>query len=189
MRSRALALLLAMLFADRLIAQSPGDGHVAGGAYVNAYFRFSYVWPKILQPVDPSSLNLPHTASQKEFLLFSAKQGNMPYGVILIAERLHVPGPHTSGIRDGNDFLDRVMRSWDASSPGKVLDRKHLLGGNGLTFDELDYLQNDEYNSALVTQIGEFLLAFRCNSKTEAGLREMGESVLASSVVSAVARR
>ena len=178
MRSVLLVFIISITFLVGCRAESPADGHVEGGAYQNSFLRFSYVWPKPLQPVDSKSLNLPHTPSQDEFLLFSAKQGNEPFGVVIIAERLHVPTQHTNGIQDGADFLNKVIRSWDTS--GKVLRRTRVVGSNGLSFDELDYFRDNGYGSAITTQIGQFLVAFRCNAKTESDLLEMVRSVLAS---------
>ena len=155
-----------------------------GDTYVNSYLKFSYTWPKNLRPVNPASLALSSRGSQSEYLLFVAQRNNEPSGLVLIAERLDSQeGPlprKASVIRDGPDFLDKIVAGWDTANPGKIQARNHFAGPNGLAFDELDYRQAGEYNSAIVTQIGQYLLAFRCNANTEADLLDMKRSVLAS---------
>jgi hypothetical protein len=54
------------------------------------------------------------------------------------------------------------------------------MGTHGLTFDELDYMQDAEWNSAITTQIDGYLIAFRCNADSASELAKMKTSVLAS---------
>jgi hypothetical protein len=89
---------LSLFFVFGSNAQSPTDGKVAGNQYVNSYFHISYAWPKILQPYDTGSLQLPSQSPySNEFLLFSARQGGQPYGVVILAERLKLPDPSFEG--------------------------------------------------------------------------------------------
>ena len=111
MQIRRLILAFLLMTASSGIAQSPNDGMVRGSSYENSYFKFSYVWPVILRPYDTASLHVPQSSPYaNEFLLFSARQGDEPYGVVVLAVRLNTITPHSKGIRDGADFLDRVAR-------------------------------------------------------------------------------
>jgi hypothetical protein len=175
-------LIAATLFIVALLpcsGQAPADGQVQGNAYVNRYFHYSYAWPAFLQPVPTSSMNFHHQASPNEFLLFTARQGDDPFGIILIAEKLHVPTRHTSGIKDVPDFLNRVLQVPDPTRI-KVFATTRTKTRDGLIFDEMDYLNYNEYTSTIATQIGEYLLAFRCNAKSKSDLAQMTKSVLAS---------
>ena len=112
MRSAFLVFTLSLFLVSEGIAQSPSDGKVIGDSYVNSYFKFSYAWPAMLKPFDIKSLNLPQASPYaNEFMLFSARQGDEPFGVLVIAERLNAITPHSRGIRDGADFLDQIGRA------------------------------------------------------------------------------
>jgi hypothetical protein len=177
MRSTILALLLSAALVGTQ-AQSPTDAHLEGKSYVNSYFRFSYSWPRILRPIDPASLDIIHLQNTDEFLLFTAKEGDEPYGVIVLAEKLNVPKPHSSGIKDGVDFLERVIRTFDAAGRPKILSRRQFTNATGLAFNELDYMIFGEYTSAITAQFGQFLVVFKCNAKSAPDLAEMTKSVL-----------
>ena len=180
MRSILICTVLFILVLLPGAGQSPGDGHVQANAYVNPFFHYSYAWPAFLQPVPTPSLSLPHQASPNEFLLFTARQGTEPFGIILAAEKLHVPTQHDPvGLKNGQDFLDRVLRVPDPSRR-KVLTRTHMQGSNGLNYDKLDYLDYNQFTSAIATQVGQYLLVFRCNAKSRSDLDAMTKSVLAS---------
>ena len=129
-------------------AQSPTDGRVESNAYANSYFHFSYSWPKILEPYDTGSLMILRKSTyNNEFLLFSARQGNAPYGVIILAERLNFPTPHSKGIKDAAQMMDMITKF----SPGEhaiILTRKHFTSSNGLVFDQMEYIQNGVYSQA-----------------------------------------
>jgi hypothetical protein len=169
-----------MRTASRGIAQSPTDGKVTGNSYVNSCLKFSYTWPGMLVPYDTKSLNLRSSSTNAhEFLLFSARQGDEPYGVVVIAERLNAVLPHSRGFRNGADFLDWVVRGFLPEQHAVVISRKHFTTTEGLTFDQLDYTENGGYSSAVATPIGEFLVAFKCNAKSAASLAEMNKSVVA----------
>ncbi|MGB7546361.1 MAG: hypothetical protein WBM14_01305 [Terracidiphilus sp.] len=147
---------------------------------MNSYFRLSYTWPETLKPYDTKSLNLPHSSpNASEFLLFSVRQGDEPFGVIVFAEKLNVPTRHTSGIRDGTDFLDRAIQTFDPKGNPKIISRRHFKNADGLAFEELDYVIDGEYASGITTQIGQFLIVFKCNARTAADLARMTESVIA----------
>lgn len=176
MRSSFYMLLALSLLASQSFAQSPTNGRVENTAYVNSYFHFSYTWPKILQPYDTNLLRLgPQSPYGNEFLLFSAREGQEPSGVVIIAEKLNVPTPHSSGIRDSADFLRKFMR-FSPEEHVTNLSKKHFNGANGLVFDEVDYAQNGEFSSGVITTIGKFLIVFKCNAKSEAELAAMTKS-------------
>lgn len=181
MRSILIAATLFSLLSLPGRAQSPADGRVQGQAYVSSYFHYSYAWPSFLQPVPTTTLHL-HAApsSRHEFLLFAARQGNEQFGVVLIAEKLHFPTrTRPGGFNDGQDFLDWVTQ-WPDPTAEKILSRNRTHTPNGLTFDELDYLDHNQYTSAIATQVGQYLLVFRCNAKSKPDLEEMTKSILAS---------
>jgi hypothetical protein len=181
MRTAILSFTLASVVVSAAVAQSPTDGRVGANTYENSYFKFSYTWPSILSPVDSATLNLPRPSPNSgEVLLFSARQGEAQYGVVMIADKLHVPtAHHPNGIQDVADFLNRVERGADPAGKWKLLKETHITNGDGFRIDELDYLLFDEYTSAIVTQVGEFLIAFRCNAKSATDLAEMTKSVIA----------
>jgi len=179
MRSPVFVFVLSLFLVSRVGAQSPNDGHIEGGAYVNSYFHVSYTWPKILQPYDPAALRLaPKSPYDNEFLLFSARQGDDPYGVVILAERLNFPTPHSKGIKDAADMMDRITR-FRPDEHAVILSRKHFTSANGLVFDEVDYTQNGGYSSGIVTPVGQYLIVFKCNAKSAADLAEMTTSAAA----------
>jgi hypothetical protein len=177
MRSIRLVLALSILCAANGVAQSPEDGKVTGDAYTNTYFKFTYSLPKILHPSDPAALRLPQRSEyQNEFLLFAARQGDAPFGVVVIAERMS-PTPHSRGFRDGPDFLDRVANSFKPEEHPRFQPRKHFTNAYGITFDQADYTDDSGMNSAMVTQMNGFIILFKSNAKTAADLEEMTKSI------------
>lgn len=177
MGTRKLAFVFILMLASRGIGQSPNDGKVEGSSYVNSYFKFSYSWPLTLKPWDTKSLNLPQSSPYaNEFMLFSARQGDEPYGIVVLAERMG-PTPHNRGFRDGSDFLDRVIRSFKPEEHAEFQPRKHFTNSRGLTFDQVDYTDNGGIESAMVTQLGQFLIVFKSNAKTPVDLKEMTKSI------------
>jgi hypothetical protein len=167
-------------FSIPVFPQSPADGHLEGNTYVNTYFHFSYSWSENVKPRDPRTLNVSGTPSKEEFLMFSAQEGDKPFGIVMLAEKLGPTQKDPRGIRDGSDFLNRVIGGWTPATPRKVLNRSRTTGTHGLTFDELDYMQGGEWNSAITTQIDGYLIAFRCSADNASELAKMKTSVLAS---------
>lgn len=170
--------LILMVIGGR--SQSPTDGRVEGNAYVNTYFRLSFVWPKMLKPYETKSLGVPQSSPYaNEFLLFSAKQGDAPFGVIIFAEKLNVRTAHSTGIRDGTDFLDRAIQTFRPAGNPKILSRTKLKNSDGRMFEVLDYVIDGEYTSGIVTQVGQYLIVFKCNARSSVDLAEMNKSALA----------
>jgi hypothetical protein len=179
MRSAILAITLSLLLVTGSHAQAPIHGHVAANAYVNTDLKFSYAWPAILRPYDTKLLNLPKSAfNSHEFFLFSARQGKEPYGVIVLAEKLNVVFPHARGFRDGTEFVDWVVRGFQPAQHAVVLTKKHFTTGDGVTFDQLVYTENGVASSATATQMGKYLVVFKCNAKSAADLAAMNRSVV-----------
>jgi hypothetical protein len=180
MRSIVFLLISLCPVAPLLRAQSPTDGHVEGDSYVNTYFHLAYSWPKFLQAVDIKSLALSQRSPNGyEFLLFAAKQGDEPFGAIILAEKLNIPTAHSTGIKDGADFIDRIIRSFDAAGKPQILSRRHFTSPDGIRFDQLDYLIFGEHTSGVTAQTGDFLIVFKFNAKTAADLEEMTKSAIA----------
>lgn len=160
-------------------AQSPADGQIHGASYENTYFKFTYTWPRSLQPIDVSSLQLPKPPSSgNEFLLFSAREGNEPDGVVVVAERMNVPTGHSGVLKSSSDLIDRIAHfSPEQHVTGQ--SRKHFTNADGLVFDELDYVEDSVPSSAIAFQIRDFLIVFKCNAKSAAELDEMNKSIAA----------
>jgi hypothetical protein len=179
MRLILLAALLSVMIPTAAPAQSPMDGNADTTTYQNTYFHFLYSWPKFLQPYNVSSLALPHGTSQAmEFMLFSARQGNEPYGIVMMAEKRNVRTQHTNGIANSAAFIDLVQR-FPPELHVVIQQRKHFKNADGLVFDELDYTESGGPSSAIATEIGEFLIVFKCNAKSAADLAEMNKSAAA----------
>jgi hypothetical protein len=175
---RSLSLAVFFLGCSALIyAQSTADGHVVGHSYENTYFKFMYTWPKFLQPYDVNSLQFAkRSPSDNEFLLFSARQGAEPYGVVAIAERMNVPTQHNGGLKSSSDMMNLIVHFRpEQNVTGQSL--RHLTNADGLAIDELDYVENGIPSSAIVFQIKDFLIAFKCNAKSASELSEMNKSI------------
>lgn len=156
-------------------AQSPNDGKITATSYENFYFKVSYTWPSILRPYPVDSLTLPQGPHANEYALFSARQGNEPYGVVVIAERLHVVTSRSNGLRDGAGFLDRVAK-FRPEQHVVILSRKHFTN---IVVDVLDYTESGAPSSASAAQIGQFLIVFKCIAKSADELEEMDRSAAA----------
>jgi hypothetical protein len=177
-----LAVLVPFIFSLTGRAQSPTDSKLEVGTYLNSYFKLAYTWPKdqtptVLHLTEPEA---PETEFRKhEFLLFASKQGNQPYGVIMLAEPLGIGTPRMSPIRDSSDYLNRITRTWNPTGNGKVLKRSRTTNTSGLTFEEMDYTVYGEHDAALVTQIGQYLIVFKCNASSPEALAAMIRTVIA----------
>lgn len=173
------SLIVAFLQIASARAQSPNDGRVEGGAYLNSYFHVSYRWPEILQPANTQQLTIqPPASGSKEFLLFVARQGNGPFGVVMMAEKPNFHAQRSDGLNESQSLLEHIKKSWDPSGNPKVLEETHSTNADGLTFYELDYKHFGDYVSAIATQIGEFQLLFRCTAASPSDLARMTRSVL-----------
>lgn len=179
-RIKTFAVIMAVLLAGAAYAQSPADGHIAGTSYVNTYFHISYRWPAMLRPVKlptPSAgLNNPRTYA---FPLFSARQGDQRYGVVIEAEKLNVAGPHSAGVKSSADFIDRIAHSL---RPGPILSnisRSQKKNAHGIVFEKLGYLQSGKPASVMAIQDGQYLIVFKCNAQSAADIARMENSVLA----------
>lgn len=176
---RILALMAAVLFANAANALSPADGHISGHKYVNSYFHLSYTWPATLKPEvlhpQPAGNN---GATVYAFPLFRAREGNQPYGVVVVAEKLHVASPHTTGFKSSADFINRIAHGL---RPGPVLSnirRSEKKNARGRVFEELSYRMNGKPASLMATQVGQYLIVFKCNAQSTSALSRMENSAL-----------
>ena len=105
----------------------------------------------------------------------AAREGNAPSGIILLAVKLNVAPNH---VLDEQDFLQKVRKSWNS---GEVLDGQQLrIQKDGPAFHQLDYeIPKVEFDSALVTRVGDYLLVFKCNAKSKEALKVMVDAVIA----------
>lgn len=178
LKSRLLALVLTAFSVSIALAQSPADGRIAGNSYVNKYFHLAYTCPPILTP-QPIPAADPKNANSYEFLLFSARQANQPYGIAVVAQKLNVPGPHSAGVKSAAELIDRMQHSL---RPGTVLTnitRSQKKSAGGIVFEQLDYAVNGKPATVLATQSGQYALLFKCSAQNAADLAAMQHSVLA----------
>ena len=186
-RKREAKIKLCYLFAAALLtvigceSQSPADGHLEKNSYVNSYLHFTYIWPANLQPIDIGNLNIhPAKPNPNEYPLFAARQGGDPFGIVMIAEKLHAPTPHNrTGFTDGANFLSYIVPGFGPDAHVKVLASKHMANPNGFVIDELDYAVANEYDSGIAIQSGQYLVVFKCNAKSPSDLEIMTKSILA----------
>ena len=122
-----------------------------------------------MQPYDVHALKL-NASTQDEFLLFSARQGNDPDGIVVVAERIR------NQFKSSSDFLNWVAH-FTPEQHVVMQPRKHFANADGFTIDELDYTENGVPSSAAVIQVGDFLIAFKCNAKSASDLDAMNRSI------------
>ena len=178
MLRQSLCLAVFFLGCSALIyAQSTTDGHVVGPSYENTYFKFTYTWPKFLQPYDVNSLQFAkRSPSNNEFLLFSARQGDEPYGIVAIAERLYVSTQHNGGLKSSSDMMNLITHFRpEQNVTGQSL--KRFTNADGFAIDEVDYVEGGVPSSAIVFQIKDFLIVFKCNAKSASELAGMNKSI------------
>jgi hypothetical protein len=173
-----LALILAAVSACVVNAQSPTDSHTTKVSYVNTYFKFAYTWPAMLKPSTLPSPDANGTTPRTyEFPLFIAREVGQPYGVVIVAQKLGVAGPHSTPLTKSGDLIDRIAHSL---RPGPILSditRSEKKNEHGMVFDELSYLQSGKPSSVIATQVGEYLIVFKCNARSAAEMRAMENSV------------
>ena len=175
MKSICFALLLAASL-TAANAQLPTDGHLSGSSYVNSYFHFTYTWPANLKPA-----NLPPAAADPhayEYLLFLARQGSQPYGMVLVAQKLSVAGPHSATMKSSADLIDRLAGSLRAGPVLSNFAKSEKKNARGMVFDELTYMQSGKPSAVLATKMGDYLIEFKCNAQTEGEIRTLENSAL-----------
>jgi len=173
-RSLGFVLVVAALGWASAAGQTAADGSLQGNVYSNRYFKISLTLPRNLHPVDVRALNVHGPARDHESLMLAARDGNDTSGMIFLAEQLKVG---SSPIVDGQDFLRKVRKSWE---DGEVLDGQQMrTEKDGLTFEELDYeIPKVEFDSAIVTRVGDYLLVFKCNAKSKEELKWIVDAVM-----------
>ena len=160
-------------------AQSPAAGHVEAHSYVNTYLHFTYTWPSILQPQDPALLHFGPHPNPNEAVLFAARQGNEPYGVLVLSEKLNAPWHKFAGFKDGPDLLRRIPIGQAPEAHFKILASKHTMTSDGLSVDELDYTVSGEFGSGITIRFGDYIALFKCEAASLEDLDTMTKSVLA----------
>lgn len=177
LKTRVVALAAALLACVSVHAQSAADGRVVGSAYVNSYFHLSYAWPAPLKVVpqpaareDPKAFFLP---------LFTAQAPGQPYGVVLVAEKLGVPGPHSTGVKSSAEFVDRIAHSLRTGTILSNITRSEKKNARGIVFEELGYLQSGNHALLMATQVDGYVLVFKCNAPTGPAIAGIEKSVLA----------
>jgi hypothetical protein len=175
-RLAALALLAFSLSA--VSAQSPSDGRVTGNSYVNKYFHLAYSWPAILKP-QPIPAADPKNAKSYEFLLFSARQADQPFGIAVVAQKLNVAGPHSQGAKSAAELMDRMQHGLRPNTILTNITRSQKKSAGGVVFEQLDYVVNGKPSAVLATQSGQYALLFKCSAQNAADLAAMQRSVLA----------
>jgi hypothetical protein len=167
--------MIAAFGSSLAVAQSAADGSMQGNVYSNQYFKIKLTLPPSLHPVNLSALHAPGALASNEFVMLAAREGEGPSGMIVLAEKLNVAPSHVLNERD---FLERMQKDWDA---GQVADGQEVrIQKDERTFVELDYeTPKVEYDSAIVTRVGDYLLLFKCNAKTREELRLMDDAVIA----------
>lgn len=174
--------LLAVFVASSILcgqAQSPSEGRIEPHTYVNTYLHFTYAWPSILQPQDPAMLHFGPHPNPNENLLFAARQGNEPYGIVVLSEKLNAPWHNFAGFKDGPDFLRRIPIGQAPEDHFKILAEKHAATPDGLAVDEMDYAVAGEFASGITVRIGDYIVVFKCNAASLEDLDTMIKSVLA----------
>lgn len=174
---RIVMLMMAVAVGGAACAQTPADGHVAGRAYVNTYFHLSYTWPAGLAPAAMPAAD--HGGSSYQTLLFTARKANQPYGVVVVAEKLNVAGPHSAGLKSSAEMIDRLASSLHARPVLSNIHRSQQKNANGRTFDELNYTINGKPSAVMATQVGQYLIVFKCSAESAAGMAEMEKAALA----------
>lgn len=175
-----LAVITALLFASGANALSPTDGHIAGKSYINTYFQISYTWPTILKPMNlPSQAAADNGSKIYAFPLFSAREGDQPYGVVVTAEKLNVAAPHSTAVKNSVEFIDRIAHSLRAGPILSNINQSKKTNARGISFAELSYLQGGKPAFVMATQVGEYVIVFKCNAQSAAEIAQMENSVLA----------
>lgn len=172
--------LLALLLVSAVSAQSPAKGKITGRTYVNPSLHISYTWPAMLQakPLPPADA-AGSSAQAHSFPLFIAGQGDQPYGIVGVAEKTNVAGPHSAGIKSAAEYIDRLTHSLHTGTLLTNFNRTRVNGASGMTFEKLSYLMRGKPSAVYATQVGQFVVVFKCNAQSAADMTQMEKSVLA----------
>jgi hypothetical protein len=156
-----------------LQAQSSKDGSFKGKTYTDRYFDITLDIPATLQPKTQAQTNLNAPESTDAWMMFSAQQGAKPYGIVMITQLLQ---PEGKGIFSAADFLRRVRNTRQAGD--SLGANQHQVSSHGLTFDWVDWKSaTGEFDSAIITQRGHYLLVARCSAKSESELQTMKNAI------------
>jgi hypothetical protein len=180
MRLRRRALFVAFIVAItslRAYAQSSKDGSFRGKTFTDSYFKIAFDLPPFLNPQPVNSLSIHASETLDAWPMAVGREGSESYGIVVISQRLK-PGKFSSS----QDYLQIVRNS---RSQGDVIAGSgHKLNAYGLTFDWLDWKAGHEYNSAVITQRGDYLIVARCNSKSDEELKLMKNALVGMRITS-----
>lgn len=172
--------LLAVLVAAVASAQSPAAGKIVGRTYSNPTLHIAYTWPAMLQPKPlPTPDKADSSAQAYSFPLFIAAQGNQPYGIVLVAEKTNVASAHSSSIKTAAEYIDRLTHSLHTGPLLSNFNRTQIRSASGIAFEKLSYLMKGNPSAVYATQVGQFVLVFKCNAQSAADMAQMEKSVLA----------
>lgn len=179
-RLKLAPVVLAVLFAAAAFAQSPANGKISGRTYMNSFLHISYTWPATLEAKPmPKPDEAAASVNAYSFPLLIAGQGSQPYGVVATAVKLNVAGPHSTGIKSAAGYIDRLTQSLH---PGPMLSdfqRTKITGSDEFVFEKLSYRMQGKPAAVYATQLGQFVLVFKCNAQSAADMAVMEKSVLA----------
>ncbi len=151
---------------------------VRDGVVRDAQLHFSLRLPPTFKVFDVNAIarNLGREATRKnEFLVFSAKAPDGPYGLVLLAERLGTD--RKPALTKPDDFLDALVRS-DASGAYRDMRRSHGYTEGKVGFARMDWRTDDGgYSSGIVLQDGGYLLCFKFNARSGSELGQMTETI------------
>jgi len=158
------AVLASMAGCTRMGAQRSTGGEV----YRNAQFGIEMTIPSGMHQVDVSTLGFTAKATTDDFPMMAAKEGDDPYGIVMIAQRLNVG---RMPLVDASDFMRRVEKGRD---PNAILGRGETTNASGLVMDHLDWKEpNGQFGSAVITRVQDYLIVVRCNAKSESDIKAM----------------
>jgi len=141
---------------------------MGGEVYRNAQFGIEMTIPSNMHQVDVSTLGLTAKATADDFPMMAAKEGDDPYGIVMIAQRLNVG---RMPLVDAADFMRKVENGRD---PNAILGRGETTNASGLVMDHLDWKEpNGQFGSAVITRVRDYLIVVRCNAKSKADIKAM----------------
>jgi hypothetical protein len=177
---KILLLMMAVAASGAACAQTAADGHIVGHAYVNSYFHIAYTWPAMLTPRPAAAAAPDHGMTNNyQIPLFIAREGKQPYGVLVLAEKLNVAGPHSTGLKSSAEMIDRLASGLRAGPVLKNIQRSQKKSAAGKTFDELTYTMSGKPSAVMATQVGQYLIVFKCSAESAAEMAQMEKAALA----------
>lgn len=170
--------VVAALMAVTAFAQSPANGKISGRTYVNASLHFSYTWPATLDAKPLPKDDVTATTHSNSYPLFIAGEGDQPYGIVAMAEKLNVASAHSPALVSAAGYVDRLTQSLH---PGPMLSdfkRSKVKGASGMVFERLSFQMRGKPSEVLAVQLGGYAVVFKMNAQSAAEMAAMEKSVL-----------